>query len=80
MNIIIGKRIDIMFTFFTLITLLVEKVGSFLAEEGRHGHIHNSERTKTLLRIKQPSNFRFDIFNNLDIIIIIIIIIKWTPN
>jgi len=46
MNIIIGKRIDIMFTFFTLRTLLVEKVGSFLAEEGRHSHIHNGERTK----------------------------------
>jgi hypothetical protein len=38
MNLIIGKRIDIMFTFFTLRTLLVEKVGSFLGEEGRQSY------------------------------------------
>jgi hypothetical protein len=68
-----------MFTFFTLSTLLVEKVGSLLGEEGRHSHIYNSERAKTLQCIRQHSNFRSDIFNNSDIIIIIITI-KWTPN
>ena len=47
-----------MFTFFTLSTLLVEKVGSLLGEEGRHSHIYNSERAKTLLCIQQHSNFR----------------------
>jgi hypothetical protein len=47
MYLIIGKRIDIMFTFFTLSTLLVEKVGSLLGEEGRHSPIHNSGRAKS---------------------------------
>ena len=81
MNLITGKRIDIMSTFFTLSTLLVEKVGSLLGEEGHQSRIHSSERAKTLLCPRQHSNFRSDIFNNSDIIIIVIIItIKWTPN
>jgi len=32
MNLIVGKRIDAIFTFFTLSTLLVEKAGSLLGE------------------------------------------------